>query len=102
MSATAYLPGVVAGHGLLQRRQLPLTRSEVHPWGHWRSMVQDTHAGTRNARAAHHQAVGEAEEGPLGDAQVRRKVQNKRGAGDVGGANILALVLEEHLALLTV
>lgn len=71
-------------------------------------MVQDAHAGTGDAGAAHRQAVGETEQGPLGDAQARGEVQNKRRAGDVGGVNILdlalalVLVLEQRLALLTV
>lgn len=57
-------------------------------------MVQDPNPGTRDTGATHRQAVGETKEGPLGHSKARREVQDKRRAADVGGADLLVLVLE--------
>lgn len=62
-------------------------------------MIHDADACTGDARSAYCQPIGKGEKGPLGDANARWKVENKRRAADVGG---IVLVLEESLTLLTV
>jgi len=72
----------------------------MHSRGHRRPVVYDPNAHVGNARPAYHQAVGQREEGPLGEPRARWEVEDERRAnGDVGG---IARHLEDSQTLLTI